>query len=133
MQKSDLQPKYLFIAPPTEADLEKRLRGRGTETDDKIRVRLNNAKKELEFGRTGVCVCVCVCVHVSLYHRLLALALTHTNPHLSKHYLNTTHHTKQTAQTEGNFDALIVNDDVDVCFGRLVETLKGWFPDLSLE
>ena len=53
VQKSNLTAKYLFIAPPTEADLEKRLRGRGTETDEKIQVRLNNAKKELEFGRTG--------------------------------------------------------------------------------
>ena len=67
MQKSDLQPKYLFIAPPTEADLEKRLRGRGTETDDKIQVRLNNAKKELEFGRTGVCVCVCMSLFITAY------------------------------------------------------------------
>ena len=30
--------------------LEKRLRGRGTETEDKIRIRLENAKEELVYG-----------------------------------------------------------------------------------
>jgi guanylate kinase len=48
---SPLRCLYLFIAPPTMADLEKRLRGRATETDEKIRVRLENAVGELEYGR----------------------------------------------------------------------------------
>mmetsp|Transcript_46120 Transcript_46120/g.147291 ORF Transcript_46120/g.147291 Transcript_46120/m.147291 type:complete len:686 (+) Transcript_46120:60-2117(+) len=41
--------KYLFIAPPNLEELEKRLRGRGTETEDKIQTRLKNAKGEIEF------------------------------------------------------------------------------------
>lgn len=40
--------KYLFIAPPSMADLEKRLRGRGTETEDKIQKRLSGAVGEME-------------------------------------------------------------------------------------
>ena len=37
----------IFIAPPSIDTLEKRLRGRGTDDDDVIRLRLNNAKEEL--------------------------------------------------------------------------------------
>ena len=39
---------FLFIAPPTVGDLERRLRGRGTESDDQIKHRLENAAKEME-------------------------------------------------------------------------------------
>jgi guanylate kinase len=45
------QPIYIFIAPPSQEELEKRLRGRGTETEDAIKTRLGNAAKELEYGR----------------------------------------------------------------------------------
>lgn len=38
----------IFIAPPSLEVLEKRLRGRGTETDEVIKTRLETAKKELE-------------------------------------------------------------------------------------
>jgi guanylate kinase len=44
---------YIFIAPPSVADLEKRLRGRGTETEDKIQKRLSNAVGEME-GAKGM-------------------------------------------------------------------------------
>ncbi len=38
----------VFIAPPSLQELEKRLRGRGTETDETIELRLNNAAREME-------------------------------------------------------------------------------------
>jgi guanylate kinase len=38
---------YIFVAPPSLAELEKRLRGRGTEGEEMIAVRLANARKEL--------------------------------------------------------------------------------------
>ena len=50
VKKSSLVCKYLFISPPSMADLESRLRGRGTETEEKIQVRMANASKEMEFG-----------------------------------------------------------------------------------
>jgi guanylate kinase len=84
VKKSPLQCKYLFVAPPSLADLEKRLRGRGTEAEDKIQVRLANATKELEYGRC-----------------------------------------------DGNFDCVLVNDDVNVCFEQMQETIKSWFPDIT--
>eukprot|EP00523_Entomoneis_sp_CCMP467_P005434 CAMPEP_0168742088 /NCGR_PEP_ID=MMETSP0724-20121128/12856_1 /TAXON_ID=265536 /ORGANISM="Amphiprora sp., Strain CCMP467" /LENGTH=214 /DNA_ID=CAMNT_0008789627 /DNA_START=62 /DNA_END=706 /DNA_ORIENTATION=+ len=48
---SSLEPYYVFIAPPSKEELEKRLRGRGTETEDAIKTRLGNAAKELEYGQ----------------------------------------------------------------------------------
>ncbi|MBQ9940241.1 MAG: guanylate kinase [Clostridia bacterium] len=40
----------IFIAPPSYSVLEKRLRGRGTETEDKIIKRLNRAKDEVNIA-----------------------------------------------------------------------------------
>ena len=37
----------VFITPPSLVELEQRLRGRGTESEDNIALRLDNAKKEL--------------------------------------------------------------------------------------
>jgi guanylate kinase len=42
--------KFMFIAPPSFEDLERRLRGRGTETEQQIQTRLKNAIKELDYG-----------------------------------------------------------------------------------
>lgn len=53
VKKSSLDCKYVFINPPSIEELEKRLRGRGTETDDKIQVRIANATGEMEFGNTA--------------------------------------------------------------------------------
>lgn len=51
VKKSSLEAKYLFINPPSTEALEERLRGRGTETEEKIQVRLKNALGELDFGK----------------------------------------------------------------------------------
>ena len=39
---------FLFIAPPSWAELEKRLRGRGTDPEETVQLRLNNARREME-------------------------------------------------------------------------------------
>lgn len=39
--------RVIFIAPPNVEALEERLRGRGTETNKSLNIRLDNAKKEL--------------------------------------------------------------------------------------
>jgi guanylate kinase len=54
VQKSDIKARYVFISPPSEEELEKRLRGRGTEKEESIQKRLTQAKLELEFAKTGV-------------------------------------------------------------------------------
>ncbi|MBQ8088081.1 MAG: guanylate kinase [Clostridia bacterium] len=38
----------VFVCPPSRDNLEKRLRDRGTETEESIRVRLNNVAREVE-------------------------------------------------------------------------------------
>lgn len=38
----------VFVAPPSLTELEKRLRGRGTDSDETIAVRLNNAAQEMD-------------------------------------------------------------------------------------
>lgn len=43
--------EYVFAAPPTFDELEARLRGRGTETEESLNRRLTNAKGELEAWR----------------------------------------------------------------------------------
>jgi len=51
VKKSSLKPRYIFVAPPSLEDLEKRLRGRNTESEESIQRRLHNAKGELEFTK----------------------------------------------------------------------------------
>ena len=41
----------VFVEPPSYAELEKRLRGRSTETEDKINQRMNKATKEMAFAK----------------------------------------------------------------------------------
>lgn len=50
VKKSGVPAKYIFIAPPSMMELENRLRGRGTETEEAIERRLGNAAKEIEYG-----------------------------------------------------------------------------------
>jgi guanylate kinase len=52
IKASGFPARYVFIAPPSEEELEKRLRGRGTESGDSMRRRLAQAKLELEFAKT---------------------------------------------------------------------------------
>ncbi|KAL3914277.1 MAG: hypothetical protein SGPRY_007678 [Prymnesium sp.] len=49
VKRSDLNARFVFIAPPSFGELDRRLRGRRTETEDKISVRLQTAQKEMAF------------------------------------------------------------------------------------
>ena len=51
VMKSFPEALFIFILPPDFATLEKRLTGRGTETPEKIAVRLETARRELECYR----------------------------------------------------------------------------------
>merc|ERR1712166_122230 len=50
LKKSSLAPWSTFVTVPSLTDLEERLRGRGTETEETLRTRLNNASQEIEWG-----------------------------------------------------------------------------------
>ncbi|CAK8724601.1 MAG: guanylate kinase [Candidatus Electrothrix sp. AX5] len=45
--RKNADPVTIFISPPTLAELERRLRGRGTESPENLTVRLANAEKEM--------------------------------------------------------------------------------------
>eukprot|EP00042_Codosiga_hollandica_P043683 m.417968 g.417968 ORF g.417968 m.417968 type:complete len:225 (-) comp56621_c0_seq7:1639-2313(-) len=77
VRKTDLNARFIFIAPPSLEALEKRLRVRGTETEDSLAARLGNAKREMDYGNTP-----------------------------------------------GNFDKVIINDDIDTAYAELVDFLK---------
>ncbi|KAL3826939.1 hypothetical protein ACHAXA_006019 [Cyclostephanos tholiformis] len=83
VKASSLDAHYLFIAPPSTEELESRLRGRGTESEDAIQRRLANARGELEYGLES-----------------------------------------------GNFDAVLVNNDLGKTLEKMVEIFRGWFPEL---
>ncbi|RYP46513.1 hypothetical protein DL769_011386 [Monosporascus sp. CRB-8-3] len=53
VKRSSIDARYVFIAPPSAEELERRLRGRGTESEESVRLRLARANEELEFGRSG--------------------------------------------------------------------------------
>ena len=44
---ASLNARFLFVAPPSVEELEKRLRGRGTEKEESIAIRMANATKEM--------------------------------------------------------------------------------------
>lgn len=52
MKKTDLNPFYIFIQPPSLEILKDRLIGRGTETEESLKQRLEIAQKELVYGLT---------------------------------------------------------------------------------
>jgi len=83
VKASALDPHYIFVAPPSMELLEKRLRDRGTETEEAVKIRTANAAREVEYGRTP-----------------------------------------------GNFDAIVVNDDLEEAFQRLHTLLRDWYPHL---
>lgn len=49
LKQSRLNPRICFIQPPDVETLEKRLRGRGTDSEDAIQKRLAQAKNEIEY------------------------------------------------------------------------------------
>lgn len=51
VKRTDLNARFLFLAPPSVEELERRLRGRGTETEDSLQKRLAQAQVELEYSK----------------------------------------------------------------------------------
>lgn len=48
VRKAQLDAKFIFIAPPSMEELERRLRGRGTEAEESVKKRLEGARAEME-------------------------------------------------------------------------------------
>ena len=84
VKKSSMESKYLFVLPPSLEELEARIRKRGSETEDKIKLRMNNATGEIEFGKG-----------------------------------------------EGNFNAVVTNDDLEATVDKIIECFKEWYPTVD--
>ncbi|KAG1446345.1 hypothetical protein G6F56_009600 [Rhizopus delemar] len=52
VKNTSLNPKYVFIRPPSFEVLEQRLRGRGTEKEEAVLARLSAAKEEMDYAST---------------------------------------------------------------------------------
>ncbi|KAJ0982319.1 hypothetical protein J5N97_010574 [Dioscorea zingiberensis] len=76
VRASSLEAIFIFICPPSFEELEKRLRARGTESEEQVQKRLRNASAELEQGKLP-----------------------------------------------GLFDYVLVNDDLETCYGDLKKIL----------
>lgn len=51
-RREDLNARFVFLAPPSMEELERRLRGRNTETEESLQQRLAQARNELAFSQT---------------------------------------------------------------------------------
>ncbi|KAH7927880.1 guanylate kinase [Leucogyrophana mollusca] len=51
IKRTDLNPIYLFISPPSMTVLRERLRGRATDSEEAIQKRLSTALKEIQYAR----------------------------------------------------------------------------------
>ncbi|ROW06805.1 hypothetical protein VMCG_04126 [Cytospora schulzeri] len=51
IKASGIPARFVFVAPPSEEELERRLRGRGTEKEESIQKRLAQAKLELQYSK----------------------------------------------------------------------------------
>ncbi|EKV56643.1 guanylate kinase [Brachyspira hampsonii 30446] len=49
IKEKGIEANYIFITPPSMEILKKRLEDRGTETEESIKLRIWNAKRELEY------------------------------------------------------------------------------------
>ncbi|KAA3677635.1 guanylate kinase [Paragonimus westermani] len=84
IQQTAYNPICIFIRPRNFATLEKRLRSRSTETEDRILQRLAIAHQEMQYGKMN-----------NISERL----------------------------SEGTFDAVIVNDDLDKTVNEIIRVL----------
>lgn len=53
VKRSGLETQSIFLMPPSIEELERRLRGRGTETEESIQRRLGRASAEIEYAMTS--------------------------------------------------------------------------------
>ena len=51
VKKADLGARFLFLSPPSLQVLEERLRGRGTDDEESVKERLEQAEKEMAFAK----------------------------------------------------------------------------------
>ncbi len=107
IKKTNLNPWLVFIKPPSLQILEERLRARSTETEDSLQKRLNTAKVEMEYGNF---------LKKYLYLRKVS-------------YQNFW----KTGAEPGNFDIIIVNDNLEAAYEELKQFLLPIINELRID
>ena len=51
VKKTDLGARFLFLSPPSLKILEERLRGRGTDDENSVKKRIEQAEREMAFAQ----------------------------------------------------------------------------------
>lgn len=105
IKRTNLNPLYIFVKPPSIMELERRLKARNTETEESLERRLSIARSELEYGMLYT-ICSCnatgkLCLRLIPY---LLIAFKIYNRYLF------------IGETPGNFDVIIENDDLEKAY-----------------
>ena len=81
VRRSGLRAVFVFVAPPSSEELERRLRGRGTESEEQIAERLATAKQEITRRATSTGAPGCLLIgHMALWIQATAFVDT-SHPH----------------------------------------------------
>ena len=120
VKNTDLCARFVFIAPPSFDDLETRLRGRGTETEEKITLRLKNARDEMAYlekkvRQTPSAATLQLCSSQALS--------PHAPPVVLAASLLLSRSLPQFGVRQGYWDTIIVNDSVDVAYAQLKQAV----------
>lgn len=100
---SGLECRKIFIAPPTIDELERRLRGRMSESDDRISIRLQNARGEIAYGmQPGNFDAIIVNDSLDTTYTEIKELLRSFYPNFSFHEIaDSSHDDSKTAEAEG--------------------------------
>ena len=79
VKRTTLNPNYFFFYPPSFEALETRMRGRNSETEETIALRLKNAKAEIDWMDANRC-------HVKIVNDNLDEAYAYFKKELLTHY-----------------------------------------------
>ncbi len=123
VRRSGLPALFVFVAPPSLEELERRLRGRGTETPASMGRRIANARSEVARRVQRMTSAFHVLHELQMEHRCLAdclcclcVLLAHALSHNSLHYACIA---RRSLNEHGLFDYLLVNDDLDAAASEL--------------
>ena len=85
VKQTDLNPRAIYIAPPSFEELERRLRGRGTESEASIVRRLANSRSEMDYlCQPGSVEATIVNDDFDLAFEALVKQINQWYPHLAK-------------------------------------------------
>lgn len=102
IKRTDLNPLYIFIKPPSIVELERRLKARNTETEESLERRLSIARSELEYGIFDT-----INATKKLYLKFILYLLIEFKTYNTYLFIG---------ETPGNFDVIIENDDLEKAY-----------------